>query len=66
MIWQALMPQSTCVRLRARSVAVALHTSPPHCSQENCLYIALRVLPRHLQHPTREWDKPPFLKILPC
>ena len=51
--------KSTCAKLRVGGVAVALHTSPPHCNQSNCLYIAVRVLMWHLQHPTREWDKPP-------
>ena len=56
------------VNLRARGVAVAMHTSPLHCNQQICIYIAVWVLLWHLQHPTIEWrtPPPPPLKNLPC
>ena len=57
--------KSTCAKIRARGVAATLHTSAPHCSQKNCLYIAVRVLLWHLQHPTTEWAKTPLLNNLP-
>ena len=46
--------KSTCAKLRAGGVAVALHTIPPHCNPKNCLCIVVRVLLWHLQHPTTE------------
>ena len=54
--------KSKCTRLREGGVAIAMHTSPSHCHQKNCLCIAVGVLLWHLQHRIREWDKPPAQK----
>ena len=61
--------ESCCNQLRKGGFEVTLHTSPSHCNQENCLYIAVRVLLWRMQHPTREWSKPPPpppLEMMPC
>ena len=50
--------RSACSKLRARGVQAALHTSPPHCNQNNCMHIAMRMVLWHLQHPTTEWGNP--------
>ena len=55
--------KSTCAKLCTGGAAAALHTSPPRCNQRNYLYIALRVVMWHLQHPTTEWAKPPLRKF---
>ena len=63
MTWLAPMPPSHVATSCGKGgVGVTLNTSPLQCNQENCLYIAVRVLLWHVQHPTGQWSKPPHLK----
>ena len=36
--------RSVGAELRAGAFGVGLHTSAPHCTKKNCMYIAMRVL----------------------
>ena len=51
--------KSVGAELRARCVRVGVHTSPQQCNKKNCMYIAVRVVLWHLEHPTSEWGRPP-------
>ena len=51
--------RSIGAQLRAGGVRAGVHTSPPHCNEKNCMYIAVRVVLWHLEHPTSEGTHPP-------